>query len=424
MIECPDCALLQHSAELRAGEWSACARCGAQLAYARAPGFESTLALSLAAGIGLVIAMATPFLEFAFRGRRAVGHLSTGIELLWTTGFEPLAVLVAATVLVAPLCVIGGLIAVAAPLRWGRCPRYVARVYRFVLWVRPWAMLEVFLLGALVAVVKLGQLASVDLHGGFYAIIAVVPLMLAALDALDPRAVWQAVDAAQGERAAAGPSYASASEVASQASPMLTCSVCSLRTASLAAPEAGIQPPATQRCPRCGEPLVWRRPFAVQRSVALLLAAAILYVPANVLPVLRLDLMGRGQADTILEGVESLIAGGLWEVAILVFFASFLVPGLKIFGLGGLLWSLRRPVSHRTVARTRLYRVIDQVGRWSMIDVFMTAVLVGLVQLGAIATIVPGMGAMCFAAVVVLTLYAARSFEPRALWDFAEGTDD
>ena len=166
-----------------------------------------------------------------------------------------------------------------------------------------------------------------------------------------------------------------------------------------------------------------RKPYSVQRALSLLLAAAILYIPANMLPVMKVELLGSSETDTILQGVQALIAGGLWEIAALVFFASFLVPGLKILGLLYLAWTVRHPDPKRLVLHTRLYRVIEQVGRWSMIDVFMTAVLVGLVQLGAIATILPGAGAVCFAAVVVLTLYAARAFDPRVLWDAVEEQD-
>ncbi len=412
MIECFDCGLVQEEPPLERGQWAACARCGSRLAIRRSANMQVPLALSMTAVILLMIAAAMPFLDFTLRGRRADSRWLSGIDQLWQTGFEGLAALVAVTVVVAPLFVFGGLIAVLLPLTLGRCPSYAAGLFRTISKFRPWAMLEVFLLGVLVAVVKLGDLASVGLDVAFYALALLALVGLAAWESIDPRCVWATIDRL---------SPRADSSLEGTGRPAVGCPACGLRVGTSGPEDRDEAEP--RRCPRCRERLHRRKPHALQRSLALLLAAALLYLPANLLPVMRLDLLGREQADTILEGVQSLIAGGLWEIAALVFFASFLVPGLKIFGLSYLAWSVHRPNPARRAAQTRLFRVIDQIGRWSMIDVFMTAVLVGLVQLGAIATIVPGAGANCFAAVVVLTIFAARAFDPRALWDRAGETD-
>jgi paraquat-inducible protein A len=174
------------------------------------------------------------------------------------------------------------------------------------------------------------------------------------------------------------------------------------------------------RCPRCGFRLHHRKGDSIARTWALGVAAVILYIPANLYPVLTVVQLGAGQPSTILGGVRELLSGGQWPLAALVFFASIMVPMLKLVGLTILLTSTQRHRPGRLRDRTRLYRIVDAIGRWSMIDVFMASILVALVQFGALVTIDPGVGAIAFAGVVILTMFAARTFDPRLMWDAAE----
>lgn len=173
-------------------------------------------------------------------------------------------------------------------------------------------------------------------------------------------------------------------------------------------------------CPRCGEPLHLRKPNSIARTWALTLAALILYIPANVYPVMTVISFGKGHPDTIISGVKALIEAEMWPLALLVFFASITVPVLKLVGLSYLLLSVQYKSQWRPRDRTVLYRITEAVGRWSMIDIFMIAILVALVKLQAVATIEPGVGAISFAAVVVITMFAAMSFDPRLIWDAME----
>lgn len=173
-------------------------------------------------------------------------------------------------------------------------------------------------------------------------------------------------------------------------------------------------------CARCGAPLHARKPDSLNRTTALVAAAAIFYIPANYLPVLTVKRFGQGEPSTILGGVQELIASGMWSLALLVLFASILVPMFKIGVLTWLIWSVRRRSRWRARDRTLMYRLTETVGRWSMIDMFMTSILVALVKLGVVATIEAGPGATFFAAVVVITMLAASSFDPRLIWDAAQ----
>ncbi len=170
-------------------------------------------------------------------------------------------------------------------------------------------------------------------------------------------------------------------------------------------------------CPRCGAQMFRRKPNSLARTWALIIAAYILYIPANVYPIMTVISFGKGEPDTILSGVESLMASGMWPLAVLVFFASITVPLVKLLGLTLLLVSVQYRWQWRPKQRTILYRLTEAVGRWSMIDIFMISILVALVRLEAIATIEPGTAATSFAAVVVLTMVASMSFDPRLIWD-------
>ncbi len=184
------------------------------------------------------------------------------------------------------------------------------------------------------------------------------------------------------------------------------------------------RPPAADarhlRCPRCGAPLHSRIPNSLGRCWALVIAAAILYVPANLLPITSTTSLGGEQLDTILSGVIYFIRSGNWLIALVIFVASILVPLAKLLILAYLLISVQLGIRWRPRDRTRFYRLVDLIGRWSMLDIYVLTVVVALVKLGALATIEAKVGAVYFGAVVVLTLLAAASFDPRLLWDTLE----
>jgi paraquat-inducible protein A len=153
-----------------------------------------------------------------------------------------------------------------------------------------------------------------------------------------------------------------------------------------------------------------------QRSAAFALAAAVMLIPANALPILSTEMPGQSRTDTIFSGIVGLCEDGSWAVAAIVFTASILVPLLKLVGISLLLWSLRHPPARHRRRLTRLYATLDFIGRWSMLDVFLVAFLCGAVQFGGLAQVRPRMGAVAFAAAVVLTMLATDAFDPRALW--------
>jgi len=170
-------------------------------------------------------------------------------------------------------------------------------------------------------------------------------------------------------------------------------------------------------CPRCGASLHFRKPGSVSRCWALLIAAYILYIPANLLTIMETGSLFKYRKDTIISGVVELWKTGFWVIAIIVFIASVTIPLFKLISLTLLLVSVQRRSIWRPRQRTRLYRLVELVGRWSMLDIYVVALLSALVQFGAIATVKAGPGAVAFGAVVVLTMLASMQFDPRLIWD-------
>jgi paraquat-inducible protein A len=170
-------------------------------------------------------------------------------------------------------------------------------------------------------------------------------------------------------------------------------------------------------CPRCGEALHSRKPSSIARSWALLISAFILYIPANVFPITNTRTLFEEQSDTIFSGVIYLWQAGSWPLALLVFFASITVPLAKLIVLAGLLISVQLRSLRKPAQRTRLYRIVEFIGRWSMLDIYAVAILTALVQLKSLAEVTAGPAVLAFGAVCVLTILASHSFDPRLIWD-------
>ena len=398
LMACSDCGLLHALPDVPAGEKVACSRCGSSLYARHAYGLHATAALSSAALILLAIATMFPLLIFELEGREQPGGILSSAEALWNVGYPVLAILVFFTVLAAPLLKILTTLYVVLPLLAGRPAPATARVFRLLNHLRPWAMVEVFLLGLIVAYVKLSDIATVEIGPSLFALVGLMVTMTWAEAALDPHDVWDRLS----------PQLRAGGMVGTAPERLVRCHACAQLTEQEHGP-----------CPRCGAALHRRKPDSFHRTAALAVAAAVLYIPANLLPIMTVVYFGSGEPDTILSGVETLIASGMFPIAVLVFFASIAVPVLKLVGLGYLLLSVRRGSTARLRDRTRLYRLIEGIGRWSMVDIFMISLLTALVQLGAIATVQAELGAVAFAMVVVTTMLASHAFDPRLMWDAA-----
>jgi paraquat-inducible protein A len=178
-----------------------------------------------------------------------------------------------------------------------------------------------------------------------------------------------------------------------------------------------VSPVALGDCPRCGTHLHLRKPNSIQRTIALMIAAAALYIPANILPIMTVVELGDITENTIFTGMRTFWRQGAYPIAIVIFTASILIPLLKIIALSWLCLAASGKLNPSPGMLGKVYWFTELLGRWSMVDIFVVGILVALVQLGNYMTITPGPGALAFAGVVVLTMFAAMSFDPRLLWD-------
>jgi paraquat-inducible protein A len=406
LTECRECGLLQRNPALPPGGEAQCARCGCVLHRDRPDSLNRTLALSIAGLVLFVVANGFPFLSFEMQGQNTQTTLLTGIQDLYAQGQWEIALVVAFTSVIAPGLQLALLLIVLVPLLLNRMPRWLPTLFRYVRTLTPWGMMDVFMLGILVSVVKLSEMATIVPGASLFAFAALIFVLAAAQASLDPDLVWSRVAVATDPTRPLAPEE-----------DHIGCDVCEL----VVPRGAALQDGRHLRCPRCTDVLHHRKPESLQRTWALTIAAIVFYVPANVLPIMTVTSLGRSQSDTIFSGVVFLLTHGMWPLATIVFVASVVVPLLKLVILVFLLISVHAGSTWRPRERTRLYRITETIGRWSMVDVYVVTILVALVRLGNLASVQAEPGAVFFCAVVIVTILAAMSFDPRLIWDLPIG---
>jgi paraquat-inducible protein A len=401
---CDECDLLQRNPPLPRAGSSHCVRCGLRLHRHRPDSLNRTLALTLTGLVLFIIANSYPFLSFEMQGQETQTTLISGVRDLSGQGKHAVAAVVFFTSILAPGLQLVLLIVVLGPLKWGgRLPPRYPTLFRWFRTLVPWGMMDVFMIGILVSVVKLAEMATIVPGPSLYAFVVLIFVLAAAQSSLDPDIVWQRV-----------PLPPEVRRPPARGEPVLGCDVCELVVPAGAALRDGRH---RLRCPRCLDVLHRRKPNSIQRTWALVLTAFAFYLPANLYPVMSVTSLGRTQSDTIFTGVVFLVTHGMWPLAVIVFTASIFVPLLKLLILTFLLLSVHFRSRWRPRERTRLYRITEAIGRWSMVDVYVVTILVALVHLGNLASIRAEAGAVFFCAVVIITMFAAMSFDPRLIWD-------
>nr|WP_254066649.1 paraquat-inducible protein A [Acidisoma sp. S159] len=405
---CRHCGLLQTIPALDDSSSASCPRCHTMLRRTHPDSLNRALAMTMAALSLFGVACLMPLMSVSTAGISLSADLFTGPERLQQRGIWELALIVLFTTVAAPFLKLLGMAYVLIGLKMSRPPRHLRRVFGWIERLRAWSMVEVYLLGVFVAYVKLVDIVHIDIGLALYALGLLILTTVAADAVLDRQAVWEEMERRGLSDESRG---TNATVMLFEGRHPASCETCG-KVGFLG---VGSRP----SCSRCGSRLHHRKPNHMARCWALVIAAIVLYVPANVYPVLTVVHLGSGAPSTILGGVEELLDAGMYPLAALVFFASILVPVLKLGGLIILMISTQFAWAGRLLDRTRLYRIVSVIGRWSMIDIFMESILVALVQFGAIATIEPGFGAISFCGVVILTIFAAEAFDPRSMWDAA-----
>jgi len=428
VIACHECDALHHLNTLPEQTEAYCACCDAFLyRHVDKATVHRSLALHLTALMLFVMANTFPFMSLKLAGRVETDMLLSAPLALFEMGMSDIGLLVLLTTIVFPLITMLAALYLLIPAAFARRAYACAPVFRMLQRLMPWSLLGVFMLAVLIAIVKLLDLAVIEVGISLMAFAVLLPVSVMAQKDMDSALFWphRVRDAGDESDETLGRGLEAG---------LLHCHTCSLvvrEVASNSDPNSDgnsdgqhIKSQSDQQatelyCPRCADHLHSRKPNSIARTWALLIAATLLLLPANILPIMTVTRFGQGDPSTILSGVVHLIAAGMWPLGLIVFFASIMVPVSKLVTLVFLLWSVHVQSKWNPVDRIRLYRMTERIGSWSMVDIFIIGILTSLVSLDALATIEPGIAASYFAASVVLTMFAAQSFDPRLIWDAA-----
>lgn len=395
-IACTDCGTLQDIPPLPWGAIAVCPTCDSPLERTNGRSINGALACALATFVLLFPANLLPIMRVTMLGMSAESRSGTGVVTLWQHQWVIVALLVAAFAIVLPFVRFGLLSLVLALLQLGRRPRWLGRAFRWSLHLDQWAMPDVFLIGCAVGYSRIAAVMPVTIGWGGICLILAALLCMLSRATLDKRAVWRVLS----PESLAPPEDVSA----------IACLFCDLvRPASMEG----------SPCPRCGLRLRARKPDAVLRTAALVVAGLALFIPANLYPMSIDRQLGVLVPHRIVDGIMELFQAHLWPLGVLIFFTSIAIPLLKLAGLSWFLISVWRGTRRRLVLKTRLCRLIDEIGRWSCVDVFTIAVFLPLMQFDGIVSTNAADGAPPFLLVVVITMLASHAFDPRLMWDAA-----
>jgi paraquat-inducible protein A len=404
---CHDCGLLQQISHMPEDGAVKCCRCDATLRKRQrvepAKSIEHTLALVITALVLLIISNVYPIVQVEAEGHEMAATLFGCVKYLFSNEMEFLAGLVFLTTIGAPLIQLTGLLYILLPVNFNRIPPYAPQIYRLVRIITSWSMLEVLMLGILVSVVKLSAMATVVPSITLWTFALLMIFIAAILSDLDTEMLWEQIS----------PRISAVGlEKIKSGAQLTNCHNCHLLCT--------VNPVHDTCCPRCNAAIHFRKPGSLTRCTALVIAALVLYIPANLLPVMVVTSLGNTEGDTIISGVIYLATNGDLPLAIILFIASICVPTIKLIVLSLLLITVHFKSQWRPKERTHLYRLTEFIGRWSMVDIFVDTLMAALIQIQGLMVIEVGVGAVAFGAVVVLTMLAAMAFDPRLIWDNME----
>ena len=399
LLCCPDCDLVSRLPTHYAGHWFHCPRCHHAIAR-DAQTDQATPALAMTALVFLGLALAFPYIRFETAGLRQSMSLLDAAGMLASYHHWALAILVLLTIVVIPALYLISLCWIHMALMWRPLPGAVI-LTRWLPRLQPWMMADVFAIAGIISLVKIVGMADVALLWSFWAYLGFALTLLVTIHRMNTVTLWRWLLGARSNKTSA------VTGVTARQQGLVHCTRC-----------GHLQPlTASSHCQRCHAAVSSRLPNSLQTVLALSLTAVVFAFPAHLYPIMITTSLGSTEPATIMAGVFLFISHGDWPIAAVIFFASVVVPFAKIIALLWLCVACYRHDPLDMVSQMRLYRVTEWIGRWSMVDVFVVAITVALVQLGNVLTIAPGMGGVAFAAVVIFTMLAAHYFDPRLIWD-------
>lgn len=392
-IACTHCGTLEDLPPLLGGAVAICPTCTSRLERTNGRSITAAFACASTTFALLFPANILPLMRVTMLGMTRESHLGSGVIALWQHQWVVVAALVAAFAVLLPFARFGMLTIVLGLVHFGHRPPWLGRLFRWSMHLDQWAMPDVFLIGCAVGYGRLAANLPVTIETGGFCLIFASLLCMLSRATLDARTVWRAI-CCEREPPPHGAT--------------IGCEVCDLVL------------PATAEgspCPRCSLRLRARKPDAFVRTLALIIAGYVLLIPANIYPMSTDVQFGELVPHRIVDGIHELFQAHLYPLGVLIFCTSIAIPLLKLVGLTWMLVSIRHHSSSHLVLKTRLCHFIDEIGRWSNVDVFTIAVFTPLLQFPGLITTHAALGAPAFLLVVVLTMLASRAFDPRLLWD-------
>ncbi len=406
IIACSDCGFVNQYSLIKTRQRLPCQRCGHILLSLKTNWQTRVRALIVASIILFIVSNSFSFLSIEAGFKTQSANLLSGVIALINNQQYLLSLLVFITIFLLPLVELLAISYVFIAKHLDQKLPGIRLCLKFLVHSRAWNMLDIFMVGVLVTTVKLGDSATLVPGIGIFSFAALIVTLTLINLHINFYQLWNWY---------ASDNYFTNS-LPRKKEALFACKTCHASVGKSLI-EQGLP------CPRCLSTVRPRIRYSVQKTLALLITATILYIPALVLPIMTVSSFGRESENTILSGVMHLFADGMWFIGLVVFVASILVPILKLVILAYLLWSIQ--VNHQSQPRIRhrLFKLTEFIGRWSMIDVFVITLLVALVQFGIIMNIRPEPAALAFASVVILTMIAVETFDSRLLWDHANTPD-
>ena len=410
---CPQCDLLLARIELEPGNRARCPRCGCLLASSSDRPATTALLLCLTGIILYFPTILSPILSMDILWMKQSGTIVESVANLFKADYPLVSLAVLLMVVVFPALLLASLAAVSLAIKFRRVSRGTARLLRLALALEEWTMVDVFLVGVLVMIFKMTGTAEMEFGGGFLSCLALALTLISLSTICDHRLFWRRVGHP-------GPDYAydplptpptPASALTAATAGLVLCLAC-----------RQLQKPAAA-CKRCGGSLR-RRHGGLAGCWALLITAALLMLPANLLPIMEVESLGQSSSSTIIDGILYFFEEGNYLIGMIILVASVLVPVVKIVALALLLATAQGWHSAMLREKTILYRFISFIGRWSMLDIFVIALLNAMVQFGMLSSVRVAPAATWFCLVVATTMLATHFFDPRLMWDAANSSTD
>jgi paraquat-inducible protein A len=396
-MACHHCDQISFIPQLEQGQVAICSVCDGELAHSVEGHLEYALPMSVTALILMALSLSFTFISFSKQGLVQSIQLTDAASVMLQYGQPFLAMLINFTIIVLPISIL-----VTILLLHGRAVSLLPKelqiwITKMLFMMKDWCMPEIFLVGVLVSLVKITSLAEISIGLSFWAFASFVICFIFTLIKLDKMAIWDEV--AHHEQFAPAKSGVRAIDI-----DLAACSLCDIMTDQ-------------DHCPRCSGKVIIRDPHNLQKTLAWTITAILLYIPANLYPIMTTVFLTDPQPSTIIEGVALLWQSGSYPIATIIFVASVVVPIAKLTTLACLVWVVKTKPRFKQISFTKIYAITEFLGKWSMIDVFVVAVLVALIQLTGILEVVPGSGALFFSAMVIASMMAAHAFDPKQLWD-------